>query len=250
MTQQTSRALPSGAAAILWARSVYRDQSEAALLQAFLPEPAGVFVEVGANDPIAGSQTYALEQRGWRGLLVEPLGECAAQLRAKRTAHVCEAAAGAPQDAGRMLPLLVAGALSTLSSRIKAKVTPSETRLVPIRTLDDMLAEASVEHIDFLSIDVEGAEINVLKGFSLERRRPRLILIEDDVHHLDKHRYLTAQGYKLVRRTNLNNWYVPNGTAFPVSLRGRWQFFRKMRLGTPLRRWRYRLSLRGERDGA
>ena len=46
-------------------------------------------------------------------------------------------------------------------------------------------------------------------GFDLARHHPRLILIEDKLYHLTKHRYLTGRGYRLVKRTMLNNWYVP-----------------------------------------
>ena len=67
----------------LFAPAIFLDTREPALLQTFLSSKTGVFVEVGANDPIVGSQTYALEQRGWSGLLVEPLREYADQLRSK-----------------------------------------------------------------------------------------------------------------------------------------------------------------------
>jgi hypothetical protein len=76
-------------------------------------------------------------------------------------------------------------------------------------TLDSLLNKVNPARVDFLSIDTEGTELDVLLGFDLARHRPRLILIEDKLYHLTKHRYLTQQGYKLVKRTMLNNWYVP-----------------------------------------
>jgi FkbM family methyltransferase len=234
----------------LWARlfspAVSKGVNEDSRVLDFFADDTGVFVEVGANHPIEGSQTYALEQRGWTGILVEPLSEYAGRLRSERSAQVFEVAAGAPQDAGKRLPFLVAHSLSlsTLQPNIKAGFNPQERRLVPVKTLDSMLIDAGFKHIDFLSIDVEGAELEVLKGLSLAKYRPRLILIEDDAHSRDKHLYMTAHGYKLIRRTNLNNWYVPADMEFPISVFGRWQFFRKLYLGAPLRRWRFRLRQR------
>jgi hypothetical protein len=73
------------------------------------------------------------------------------------------------------------------------------------------MPSAKPARIDFLSIDTEGTELDVLLGFDLARHRPRLILIEDKLYHLSKHSYLTRHGYKLVKRTVLNNWYVPAG---------------------------------------
>jgi FkbM family methyltransferase len=233
----------------LFSPAVWKGASEDSRVLDFFAGETGVFVEVGANHPIEGSQTYALEQRGWSGILVEPLSEHASRLRSERSAKVFEVAAGAPQDAGKQLPLLVADALSTLRPDIKAGIEPQEQRLVPVMTLDAMLIDAGIERIDFLSIDVEGAELDVLKGLSLAKYRPRLILLEDDVHSRDKHLYMAAHGYKLVRRTNLNNWYVPANMDFSISIFGRWQLFRKLYLGAPLRRWKFRRRQRRREAG-
>ena len=65
---------------------------------------------------------------------------------------------------------------------------------MPVRTLDSILEEAGAHPgFDFLSIDVEGHEIEVLRGFDIARWRPRLILLEDHVADLSKHRYLIAR---------------------------------------------------------
>jgi hypothetical protein len=86
---------------------------------------------------------------------------------------------------------------------------------VPARSLNDILEENQIDRIDFLSIDVEGAELDVLKGFDLEKYRPALILLEDKHVALTKHRYLKKRGYKLVKRTKQNCWYVPKGARRP-----------------------------------
>jgi FkbM family methyltransferase len=236
--------LSSDMAASPLRKSVLKDENERELIAEFLGHSPGSFVEVGANDPVLLSQTYHLERRGWRGILIEPLHECAERLRSARRARVFQVAAGAPEDEGRELPFLVAGTLSTLKSSIVEDVRASEIRRVPVRTLDSILAEAGLERVDFLSVDVEGAERAVLRGFSIARYRPRLILVEDDVHDLTKHAYLAAHGYKLVRRTALNNWYVPKDTPFPISPFGHWQLIRKLYLGTWWRRLKRQHGLR------
>src|SRR2546428_234692 len=93
--------------------------------------------------------------------------------------------------------------------------------------------------VDFISIDVEGHELDVLRGLTLHRHRPNLLLIEDPVRNLDKHRYLRAHGYRLVKRTALNNWYIPEAAPFTMATLGeRLELFRKMYLATPFRQWR------------
>ncbi len=110
---------------------------------------------------------------------------------------------------------------------------------VPVRTLDDILEEANAPApIDLMSIDVESHEIEVLNGVTLSRWRPRLILIEDLALNLRIHRLLRSRGYKWVRRTGLNSWYVPDEAPFPLGPFGHWQFVRKHYLGVPFRHFR------------
>ena len=79
-----------------------------------------------------------------------------------------------------------------------------------MKTLDSVLEQAGApEGFDFLSVDVEGHEIEVLRGFDIARWRPQLILLEDHVGDLSKHRYLKSAGYRIIRRYENNGWYVP-----------------------------------------
>jgi FkbM family methyltransferase len=229
----------------LFARAVFGPEREQELVARFLGDRPGIFVEVGANDPLVNSQTWHLEERGWTGLLVEPLSELAAKLRARRKAKVAEVACGAPAHHGSVMTFKIAGTGSTLASEFTdADLSAREIRRVPVATLDSLLADAGFSTVDFVSIDVEGFELEVLQGFSLERFRPRLVLMEDRVRDLARHRHMVGRGYKLVRRTGLNSWYVPRSVAFPISLFGRWQLLRKYWLGIPLRAAQHRLRQR------
>ena len=106
-------------------------------------------------------------------------------------------------------------------------------------TLDAILRDANApQPLDYTSIDVEGHEIEVLDGFDLGYWRPRLILIEDHVLSLELHRTLQTRGYKWVRRSGLNSWYVPADFPMQVSGWGWAQFFRKYYLSMPTRRVR------------
>jgi FkbM family methyltransferase len=201
---------------------------------------AGYFVDVGANNPIDGSQTWHLEQLGWKGVLVEPQPNVADRLRKERRAQVFAVALSEPSNSGRMMPLTIAGYNSGNCSSLDpnffgAKREPYGVRYdVPVRTLDDVLAEAGAPRpLDFVSIDVEGHEPEVLQGFDLVSWNPRLLLIEDHAMNLRVHRHMTAHRYRWVRRTGFNSWYVPFDSPMVVDLVGRWQFVRKYVLGIP-----------------
>ena len=202
----------------------------------------GFFIEVGANDPKGGSQTWLLEQKGWRGILVEPQSAFYQRLvEERKNSKVYRAACASPEARGTAtLHLADLDGFSTLCpDKNPQDVKFQGTETVTVMTLDDIIEKEGNPRVDFVSIDVEGGEMEVLRGFTLERHRPALILMEDTVRTLEKHRYLTAHGYKLVKRTVMNNWYVPQGTAFAMATIGeKLELFRKMQLATPLRQWR------------
>lgn len=206
---------------------------------------SGFFVEVGANDPHDGSQTWLLEQNGWRGLLVEPNGQLVPRLKQLRPAsRVFQVACSSPDKTGFADLHVPDGCLhsfATLEQHLEdSTVEYSRRERVELRTLDALLAETGNPAIDFVSIDTEGTELDVLHGFNLQQHHPRLVLIEDKGLSLAKHRHLRSHGYKLVKRTELNNWYVPDETRFTLTtLLERLQLIRKVFLGLPFRKMRH-----------
>ncbi len=213
------------------------DMEEALKAEYFGATPAGFFVDVGANAPKDGSQTFAMERRGWTGVLVEPQPDLAEQLRQERRAKVYAVACSTPANAGKTLTLHLAGIQSSLEPDFYAAgMRRGGTVQVPVMTLDQVLDDAGAPRpIDFVSIDVEGHDIEVLSGFDLSRWRPRVLFIEDVVQNLALHRHLTARGYRWFRRTGINSWYVPADAPERVGLAGRLQFVRKYYLGLPFR---------------
>ena len=213
--------------------------------------PNGFFIEVGANDPEAGSQTYLLEKLGWNGILVEPQSELCKRLREHRPkSRVVQAACSAPGKEGEAdLHIGSLDGFSTLDQNPEVRgVTFERKEKVKITTLDEIVKHAGNPKIDFLSIDVEGMELDVLRGFSFPKFRPALLLIEDTVRSLEKHHYLETQGYVLVKRTGLNNWYVPKEGRRPrTSFLERLELLRKMYLATPLRQLRLKVRRRSRK---
>jgi FkbM family methyltransferase len=206
----------------------------------------GFFVEVGANEPHGGSQTWVFEQGGWRGILVEPISELCGRLRAGRpNSRVFQVACTVPGHP-KELPFHIAE--TSVHSSLGKNLVDSGTRyvkteMVKLMTLDELLAEAGNPKIDFLSIDVEGTQLDVLRGFDLRGHRPMLLLLEDHLHTLAVHRHLTRQGYRLVKRTGLNNWYIPAGSPFSMSTpMDRFRLWKKVWANTPFRKLRVYLE--------
>lgn len=217
---------------------------EKQLVQAFFGGRKGFYVDVGANDPVLDSQSEHLEAIGWTGILVEPDPDCCELLRKRRTGIVVEMACSGPQNAGKQLQLNRAGPHSTLEQRpIALGAVVRSTISVRCDTLDSILrAHAAPKEFDLLSIDIEGHELVALSGFSFSSWRPKLVLIEDHVTHLDKHRLMKHSAYQLLLRSGLNSWYVPKELAYTFSPAARFEYFRKYFLGLPVRKLRYLLE--------
>ncbi len=158
----------------------------------------GYFVEAGANDGVAQSNTLYYERhRGWRGVLVEPSHANYFKCRANRSPAskvFCAACVpfGYPE---RFVPMIYANLMSVSQlegsdltdpqQHVEAGrkyLSPDEDIVaygaVP-RPLNDMLIEAGAPSIiDFFSLDVEGNELQVLEGVDHSRFRFRYLLVE------------------------------------------------------------------------
>jgi len=160
----------------------------------YLRRTPGFFVEAGANDGIAQSNTLLLERSfGWRGLLIEPIPELAALCRRNRPdATVVSSALVAPTYQSETIEMnycnlmsIVKGARgseeadkSFIEQGVEVQQVQPYSLSVPAATLSSILDRVHVHHIDFLSLDVEGFELEVLKGLDFSRHRPSAMLIE------------------------------------------------------------------------
>jgi FkbM family methyltransferase len=220
-----------------------QEQEEKLVREFFGGDDSGYYVELGAHHPMEGSQTWHLEQLGWTGVLVEPQPDLAASLvTMRRSSAVFPVACTSPENAGRTMSLHVDGARSSLDrGRMAPGSKAAHVIAVQTRTLDSILDEAQApQPIDLLSIDVEGHELEVLSGFNFQRWQPLLILVEDHVADLQKHFFLKARGYRLIRRLGNNGWYVSPEANAKISLSDRFEILRKYYLALPcrvLRNW-------------
>jgi FkbM family methyltransferase len=163
-----------------------------AWVHSLITDGPGMFIDVGAYDGIEHSNTYALEtEHDWGGICIEPQPIAFEMLRNNRPGSICRHAAAGAID----------GTCRILGDRT---VTDAGT-VVPLSRLDTIIAGATGDTctmIDYLSIDVEGDELEVLAGMDFDRWHVRLITIEHNLYrdgptHKDAiHRYLTGRGFE------------------------------------------------------
>jgi FkbM family methyltransferase len=174
-----------------------------------LPEK-GTFVEVGAFDGINCSNSYHFERRGWTGLCVEASPDSFASLVKNRSCKTEWCACGRENKDVVTFYVNDNPHLSGLMNRGSRKID------VPQRTLGDLVQKHGISHIDVLSIDVEGTELDVWRSLDRSKCEVDVVVIEWNTQGLKDaegliRRELEPQGYRCVHKTQGNLIFVRNG---------------------------------------
>ena len=187
-----------------------------------LGRPAhGVFLDIGANDGVTLSNTLWFEEQGWTGICVEPHPEIFERLQASRRCHLVNACIAdtngqvrfmAVEGAGHML----SGIESFFDERHVRRIDETlareggSKRSIEIETLSPvtLLQRFSLDAIDYLSIDTEGCELEILKNFNFDATPVRLIGVENGKRSPALFRYLTSVGYRLERCVGCDEFYL------------------------------------------
>lgn len=179
------------------------------IIDSLMGEKPGVFIDVGGYDGVRGSNTLFLEQiRGWTGVLVEPV---TSQIDKASIARKCPCLsyAVAPEDGTASFIAVTEG--FTQMSGLAAHYDPNllervrkdprhkeETVEVETRTLSRILKESGYENPDFVSLDIEGGELAVLKGFDFKAHKVRFWAIENNSNSPEIANLMTKNGYELI----------------------------------------------------
>ena len=179
----------------------------------------GYFVEFGATNGLYLSNTYLLEKKfGWLGIVAEPLKSKYAELIRNRSCHIEDKCVW--KNSGELLKFLEANDqdLSTIfeyqdkdlhrESRKNGQISDVETI-----SLNDLLKKYNAPRlIDYLSIDTEGSEFEILSNFNFEKYEFRVITVEHNYTNQREAIYnlLTSFGYKrkFEKLSEFDDWYI------------------------------------------
>jgi FkbM family methyltransferase len=191
------------------------------LARVFAGRRTGFYVDVGAADPVNLSVTKWFYDLGWSGLNVEPNQELFRRLVEDRPRDInLDCGVGAVASEAEFLELDL-GELSSFDKNAQDVVRDSgiagSTRTVAVLPLTDLLKQHGAGRaIDFLKIDVEGWEFEVLKGLDLRQYRPVVILAEATLprsqveSHFEWEPLLLAADYSFVYFDGVNRFYLAN----------------------------------------
>jgi FkbM family methyltransferase len=179
----------------------------------------GFYIDVGANDPEHDSVTKAFYDRGWRGINIEPLPEYCRRLDEERPRDInLPIAAG--ESEGELILYDIpavrgwASPKEAVAADHRQRGFDVQASTVPVRTLEKICEDHVKGDIHFLKIDVEGFELEVIRGMDFGKWRPWILVIEatlpnSQVSNHELWQYmLTEHGYHFAYFDGLNRYYV------------------------------------------
>lgn len=180
----------------------------------------GFYIDVGAHDPDYLSVTKAFYERDWHGINIEPEDSCFKRLCSERPRDVnLQVLASDRTGSSDFYEVLETG-LSTQSADLAAVHKNQGFSVIKVNrqftTLDEVCEQHVHGDIHFLKIDVEGAEATAIRGFSFEKHRPWIVVVEATEPLSPERRdhavaeYLSARSYTHVFFDGLNSFYVCN----------------------------------------
>jgi FkbM family methyltransferase len=201
------------------------------LRRALMDIETGFYVDVGAFHPCIDSVTNWFYSQGWSGINIEPQPHFAGLLREERPRDInLQCALGARPGNAR---LHVIGGLSTkvdefAERHIEAGV-PSEPSIdVEQRTLAQVFEEhVAGKTVDFLKIDVEGAEAEIINTFDFATHRPRIVVVEATMPNSREENWadwepkLLRSGYRFAWFDQLNRFYAREEDGWRAGLMAR-----------------------------
>ena len=172
----------------------------------FKDKTKGFYVDVGCYHPIHRNNTYLLHKKGWHGVNIDIQKfsiDLFNHLRPKDLNY--NFAVSNKNEIVEMFYQKKLSQLSTIEEKQSLKVFQGDIKKLKIQslTLDSILEKTNSNNIklDLLDIDVEGADLKVLEGFSIQKFKPELVCVEIHEKEIKKskiHDYLSNSNYELI----------------------------------------------------
>jgi FkbM family methyltransferase len=184
----------------------------------------GFYIDVGGGHPIADNVSYWFYLKGWRGLVVEPQAKLADLYAHIRPRDITECTLVGTREGEVEFHVVdrLHGFSTTVESNAKTAASMGAgyaTERLPMRRLQSLTTQHGIARVDFLKIDVEGAEADVLAGADWTACRPRVVVLEAVAPGTmteawrDWEPFLLAQDYNFAFFDDLNRFYVANECA-------------------------------------
>lgn len=190
------------------------------LMRCFAAGSDGFYIDIGSGHPVYDNTSFAFYLKGWHGITVEPNPRLARLTRAvrPRDRHVEALVGAAVGEATFYLVNDLHGFSTMIESHAHAAQTQfgksSQAIVVPVTTLADLCRQHAPPAFDFLKVDVEGAEQDVLLNGDWQNYRPKVVVAEALAPYTLAPAWqawepcLAKHGYRYVWFDSLNRYYL------------------------------------------
>ena len=173
----------------------------------------GFFVDVGCQNPISNNNTYLLyKNKNWNGINIDldQKNIDLFNLVRKRDVNI-KATISSGNFKKKIYYYHSKSAINTIEKKISSFQKAKVKKIIDVQTitLNQLLIQNKIKKIDFLSIDVEGHEINVLNGFNIKKYRPSLVVIEFLDLKMKKFEFYN-NSIKNILNSNIYNYFTKN----------------------------------------
>jgi FkbM family methyltransferase len=205
----------------------YGQFSEDQIIESYLPEITGTYVDIGAGYPVRGSNTYLFYRKGWRGICVEPININCKLFRWFRGGDkIINSLCGLSEQSVEFFEF-EAYEYSTTSRKVaEAVLAEGRSKLlrkisIPCSPMKNFAPEMRPSDATFISVDAEGAELEILMSNDWIRTRPRLLCVEEWSDSISDgqskvSRFLNETGYTKVAQISLSVFYLENSISESV----------------------------------
>lgn len=192
----------------------------------------GLFVDIGANDGITLSNTYYLEKNmGWTGLCFEPNPDAYVTLIENRTCTCIKSGVADFNGKAAFQRLRGSGVIPMFSGLIDKydphhiamieealKLYGGEKETIEIECvrLKDILGDSNIQHVDYLSIDTEGSELDILETIDFEHTYYGVISAENNYDDGRIRKYMRSKNFKFIAYVGCDEFYINRASSIPT----------------------------------
>lgn len=181
----------------------YSQDKEDLIVEKLIDKKKGRFLEIGGYHPKRLSNTYRLYQKGWRGVIVEPNPEVKEIFNKVRPADLFLNIGVGDKNGVLTYYRFLIPALNTFLKEEAIISQKKGHKLCGIEKIKvKRISEIIKENFDFLSIDTEGMDYQILKSWPWQKYRPKVICVE--AGNSDVSKFLSTKKYQLIKKTKYN----------------------------------------------
>jgi len=197
----------------------YAQFGEDTILQKYLQENKGFYLDIGSGDPVRGSNTFFLYKKGWSGILIDPLSRNIFSSKIiRRKDKIIRGLVGATDRSYPFYEMYPYEYSTTNNEVVKDLINNGRAKLVKkvqlnTFSISELNLNINLDQPSLLSVDCEGFDLEVLKTIDLKTIEFRIICVEDFDYNSDYkssaiNQYLNENGYEIVDRAGPSSIYI------------------------------------------